>query len=1042
MATTAVDMRGFVCWNPKLIDRVLDTEAMHVPAPLFLATHHPIKMYKETSQSSKGSKYDEEKFYSDFITQEEYIFAAVLGEAGTGKSHLIRWLSSKIQKSENRRVLLIPRSGTNLRRILNDILEGLEGSTFDEYRNRLKQATENMNPMKAREMFASQLAIAIGPTGKHELEQMSDEEEYFSEELHHLFHDPFFRHNLLRDGGIIHKLTDHVLGQNQETERLAERRQFTVEDLPLNLREIENASKLAREVYVELLGDEDLKQQAVDWINKKLNDAIIQMLNFQGADLITLMEDVRASLAELDTELVLLIEDFAVLQGIDLQLLDALLVKPRQIERRRLCNLRVALACTTGYFETLPNTVRSRIEFRVRLDVDTGSSLMSKEHVEQFVSRYLNVLRMSESDLDEWYNSFLDGTTGKEVPSACRMRECPHIEKCHGAFGNEAGRGLYPFNSDSIQVMYRRLFDTQNPQFNPRVMIKDVLKHVLANYTDHIIGGMFPSPALYDHFGGRTKNRLNTLVTENIKKKDVENASRREVLLELWSQNKDLDNLDSAVHEAFDLPLLQISRSETIEQPSDRTRDSEPLKPVKPPDEYEVREAPELDPNFKVLQENIEFLKKWSDGGELPQKLGQLIREPLYKSISANIDWNREFLIVAAMKKIWKPASIGFIRSNRINVKFDFKLPLPNDDIRGTSIALQALLQYKHFGHWKFDNAPEYYRYFTRFLHRWSEEVVKRLKEVRITTETAESWNPVPSAIELLTTAMVMQGDVGSNQSLSEQINGLFSNVRPVHPYRSTEWRKLQNDVGQSLIDTRGVLLERAICTKGSSRQYRIIDAAQIISPLRKVLREGSLTEVMPETEPAEYKSMIKAHRALSNDVVSVIEAERKQLSAWKERVINSLGENPQATEIVAELSNAMQKATEVGIWAGTDANVLKASAQRFKSAPILNTLLQVGLLQEERSVAEQLDRLGRLDLDTVQEVEKFVEDAESFLQKTSDRVERDLAVLQSDQAVQNLGQVKDQITASLEQLCSLLEEGNGGDEHDTHASARTASLS
>lgn len=1039
MATTAVDMRGFVCWNPKLIDRVLDTEAMHVPAPLFLATHHPIKMYKETSQSSKGAKYDEEKFYIDFITQEEYIFAAVLGEAGTGKSHLIRWLSSKIQKSANRRVLLIPRSGTNLRRILNDVLEGLEGSTFDEYRNRLKQATENMSPMKAREMFASQLAIAIGPTGKHELEQMSDEEQYFSEELHHLFHDPFFRQNLLRDGGIIHKLTDHVLGQNQETERLAERRQFTVEDLPLNLREIENASKLAREVYVELLGDEDLKQQAVDWINKKLNDAIIQMLNFQGADLITLMEDVRVSLAEQNIELVLLIEDFAVLQGIDLQLLDALLVKPRQIEGRQLCDLRVALACTTGYFQTLPDTVRSRIEFRVRLDVDTNSSLMSKEHVEQFVSRYLNVLRMNASDLDEWYNSFRDGTVGKEVPSACRMRECPHIEKCHRAFGDESGRGLYPFNSDAIQVMYQRLFDKTTPQFNPRVLIKDVLKHVLANYSEHIAGGLFPSPALYDHFGGRTKNRLLPIVVKDIEKMDIHNASRREVLLELWSLNKDIGNLDSGVHEAFNLPLLQLGPNVVSIQPLARLGSSEPIEPVSPID---VEQNDELDPHYQTLQANLELLKKWSDGGEMPQKLGQLIRDPLYRSISANIDWDGEFLIGTAMKKIWKPASIGFIRSTRISVKFDFKLPLPDDDIKGISIALQALLQFKHYGHWKFDNAPQYYRYFTRFLHKWSREVVKRLKEVRITAESSESWNPVPSAVEVLATAMVMQGDVGLTQSLSEQINGLFSNVRPVHPYRSSMWRKLQNDVCQSLIDTRGALLERAICTKGSSRKYRIIDATQIISPLRKVLREGALTEVMPETEPAEYKTMIKAHRTLTKDIDSAIEAERKHLSAWKERVVNSIGENPQPIELVAELNMAMQKAMEVGIWVGTDANVLKASAQRFKNAPILNTLHQVGLLQEERSVAEQLDRLGRLDLDTVQETEKFVVDAESFLQKTLERVERDLAVLQSDQAVQNLDQVKDQITGSLELLCSLIEEGNGGDEHDTHASARTASLS
>src|SRR5688500_17619471 len=133
----------FVCWAPDRVSRVMDTEALQTPADVFLATHSPIPLFRADLSVPVGggagslSSYSEEHFLRDFLDPPDYAFVSVLGGAGTGKSHLIRWLSTKVVETEARRVLLIPRAGTSLHEIVRQVLAGVEGERFDEYRERL-----------------------------------------------------------------------------------------------------------------------------------------------------------------------------------------------------------------------------------------------------------------------------------------------------------------------------------------------------------------------------------------------------------------------------------------------------------------------------------------------------------------------------------------------------------------------------------------------------------------------------------------------------------------------------------------------------------------------------------------------------------------------------------------------------------------------------------------------------------------------------------------------------------------------------------------
>ena len=138
----------YVCWNLDMVEAVMDVEATHPPEHLFLATHHPISMYRQDLiEGTSKIEYTEEDFLKDFLDPADFAFVPILGTSGTGKSHLIRWLYIRIKSIKKDdlfcRVLLIPKVGTNLKSIIESILEGMVGQEFDEYRLRLRSSSNS-----------------------------------------------------------------------------------------------------------------------------------------------------------------------------------------------------------------------------------------------------------------------------------------------------------------------------------------------------------------------------------------------------------------------------------------------------------------------------------------------------------------------------------------------------------------------------------------------------------------------------------------------------------------------------------------------------------------------------------------------------------------------------------------------------------------------------------------------------------------------------------------------------------------------------------
>ena len=145
-----------------------------------------------------------------------------------------------------------------------------------------------------------------------------------------------------------------------------------------------------------------------------------------------------------------------------------------------------------------------------------------------------------------------------------------------------------------------------SPQgFNPRLLLKDVLKHVLVAYADDLERGQFPPPSLLDHFKGP---KVLPAVTDAVSRRDPNPLTqrRRLALLDLWTDGTRLIDLSPTIHEAFSLPPLGAAPDATqTPGPTDPTSD-DPT-PSAPRPEVQIGLP-------RGAQEKLRLLQEWHSG--------------------------------------------------------------------------------------------------------------------------------------------------------------------------------------------------------------------------------------------------------------------------------------------------------------------------------------------------------------------------------------------------------------------------------------------
>ncbi|RMI92271.1 hypothetical protein BIU87_18960 [Streptomyces sp. ZS0098] len=617
------------CWEAREAPAIIPVEAESTSNGVFLATHTsiPILLRDRVDSAVGGTIVDEHNLRRavEELPADQPIIP-ILGKSGTGKSHLIRWLRINLKPNDATRLIFVPKHRMSLRGILELILEHATSERAAELRAKVAAASDAAaDETTAQLRLRNELAVLVETRGadKDGTPEENDLRVFLAsaEGLPALLGDPVFRRRLLADNGPIARLVREKLsGKGSEDKEDAFG--FTAADLDLSVDDVSKAGADAASVASALASDAPLRDLAAKMLNEQLGPAVSEVFGIGGDDLKQLLVELRLDLHRQGLELLLLIEDFSIFQGIQGGLIDAITLLPT--ETLALCPMRVVMAVTTGYFvNQMPETVYTRT-YKV-FDLELPADKTAPFDPARFAARYLNAVRVGSEEIDK------HRTDERPEPNHCL--QCPVRDKCHQAFGEVEGVGLFPFNRRALDRAIRS--QSKGDAFVARDVLTRVLRPVLQRDQTELDEGRFPSTGFESDFRTGALDILDN-VEDQVRLRtpgDPELSERRVRMVRFWGPGHGPQNLHPTIHEAFailPLPDLITERQTLPHQPSM----PEPVRPLDGTKEPIVVDPPTPPPPPPALKPTlVQAVDEWHSSGKLLQSHRNDLRKIVHSAV-------------------------------------------------------------------------------------------------------------------------------------------------------------------------------------------------------------------------------------------------------------------------------------------------------------------------------------------------------------------------------------------------------------------------
>lgn len=853
-----------ICWEQASVDRILQTEALAGDDAVFLATHFPIKGFEVGGSRAAEISGADEQTLLDALSGDNvrHAFCVVRGEPGSGKSHLIRWLSIQWKRrQENDLVLLVQRADGSLKNTLEQLHQmlPLDGDVSPWMSIAASDGIRFEGRVK---LFHDALGHSLGANF---LEEEKDDLKWCEDRaLSDLLLAPDVRDRWTAPSRIL----DIVSGRDGQ--RNSEMAQFQLEDVRelIHLCQAIEHPKRAHIRFLQKLGAEfeavddpanesrPLSETAPDAVrfiralNERLNPAIQRFLGISPQGLKELFRRLRKKLKEEGRRLVLLLEDITSFQGVDNLLIDVLVTDSQT--RPDECDLISVVGLTPSYFDKfiggLGNIV-ARVTHMIRLGRgDHGfekiTSLESGDSQTRFTAKYLNAVRLGIERLR-------DGTS---VPNACE--HCPDQQACHRSFGSRDGYGLYPLTEIYVTRNYDRLVDPEGKltQQTPRGLLQNLVHPALFHVND-LVRGNYPPPEFpiapiqgATELPGPVRDRLSSIAQG-----DEQLLMRLRLLVGLWgsgsgsvvgSKTEDDEvtfaGIRESVFEAFQLPwpgsaineLPSEAVSKLPESPVDEEK-PEPRSP-RPPKSSANQPSPRAPQSRPIrtgdLDRRLRQLDAWEDKGTLED--APFWNQQVWKAVE-ELPWPQSGIPYYLWRRLYTErlvllAGTGQARAGHLVIpreQWVFRglhgylcLRTPSD---GTDMELML-------------------RYAARFRRKLQQLVVyhmtSRLDSFR--TQSDEPWLPVHTATQMLIARAWLRGDTLPESDESEQWRTILSDepeATSAPRQRVDSWSEFVEITGYSHLKIREVLRDWITLPQALDPGADLVDAATGLRALREL---------------------------------------------------------------------------------------------------------------------------------------------------------------------------------------------------------------
>ncbi|MBZ9803380.1 protein DpdH [Mesorhizobium sp. ES1-6] len=966
-------MRNYLCWEPNAVRQVINPFAEHMPDSLFRAVHSdwnlnvspPVgKSFQEISDAA-WRELTPSEFLADFLREERpHALAAILGETGSGKSHLVHWMRLNIRPDEKHLLLVVPKSGTSLRAIVKMIIEKLPKAEQQSFLDTLQSAGDGtQNRSDQKQQLLNDLAQVIR---EEVLAADADEiEQELVRHLPHLFQDPHMRAtHFLADSTIVAEIIDHIFAPSNAQDRPDKRRSFVDTDLPLGGMDFANASKQARDaMHIIELDPAAYLPLAIKIINRNLDRAVARTLSFSGDRVEELMARLRTHLKSQGKELVLLVEEFARLQGIDRALLQAITSHGDD----RQCKMRSAIAVTTGFFKSVAETAYMRTTHIVDMDRSAGRAegrSVTMSSLGYFASRYLNAVRLGRAEIERWNES---AGPGDNPPSRCA--NCPHRGECHATFGAIDGYGLYPFTPRALWNSASRADSSMPESLNPRILQNDLLVQVLDNYGETITTGNFPPYRLLEKLGGVKMLPLTAQVL--LQNRNPQVFQRWEAFLELYDGSGEIKNLEAPLREAFGVPEIPDAAVAPVIKQGEDDGFSERLMPA-------------------VASREDQAIEAWINGKGLDQTVASQLRPLIFTAIADAIDWDMLGLektsFVGTTGRAFQTNSISFDRQmTQIQEHLQVKIRVPGDLPAAPTVgtALQGLLRAsKQQFRWNFDDGEKMLAAFLDCIEVWSKSVEDQLRKVCAPTP---AWNQAKAALELLCVGAAIGGKIRPDASIAEMIDGAFSSW-------PSECASTANDMRTTyhrLVRGRDKIVSAARAQLSSMKGGQVgamLNPGRIVGAIRDIRQSKWRLGLEPPED--DRSDVAKLYRETRADLASAATAEMAVRQKWLSEMEAAFGPDAIRSTIAATLEGARQAALDAGIGSSNTSKALLDALERLRGTNFDDSILAARALVKQDDALAALAHFGRGRQNAVEAGTALVTSAKAFLDAVDQNLE------------------------------------------------------
>lgn len=1015
--------------GPAPVNACIKNEAETADVAVLLAVHQPSPIMTRDVGSGIEAAVSEDDLLEAFLTDDVpggALLVPITGASGAGKSHMIRWLDAQLQRSAKRdrlHIIRIPKSAS-LRTVVEKILEPLKDNPlYAKARDEMTRAVAEVNVDEAVLTFRAHLEFALKEMGARfeaEFRENRDRSDLRAKMGHAKDLPKLFADAALADhfaDKVLSRIVQRALKGRAETSTPDDDRksQFVAEDLILPHDVDLGQAAQAVKSYFQLnlnTADPTKIRVAVDLLNEAIDPAIGNVFKLQqstgGMTFQDIILAVRKTLLEENKELVLLVEDFAALSGIQDVLLKVCIQEGEYEGRKVRATMRTAIALTDGVL-----SFRDTMFTRAQKEWIVGGREMTEAQIKDatvdLVGAYLNAARWGESELKRLFSASHSGASKDWLPIWRDADESDSTQIALNAFGYSAsGAPLFPFNRQAISAM-AEVHLTKNGAlaFNPRKVINDILRSTL------LLRRLFETQAFpTSEQRGFTPNAWLAGWVSRTNQSDAV-RKRLAAFLSVWGGNPvdetGLSRLPPGLFDAFGLPTPEKLANIGFV-------DAAPIPPVGTiPIELD-RPAPAAAPTSSGQDawttKWTTVLNAWAGGTELGQAEARSIRNALHALLEKAIEWPR-----MRVRKRPIPASSIYIphaRGNPASRRALYVSLSSTDEDGRIRAGLLGALRHEERKSWNYPGADDDYVAATAVVdHLVAQAERLALLDADLQVRTLAQGLLTQARIAGLAPPL-RAGNVNAT------LVGLFASLpaRTEQGFdpnwdtlRATVWNQIAGRSAREVLQSELLGMLAAFQGTTGATPYGL-DSVRLIDSLAA----PDETETNAENISGELHTYIR--QLGDNRVWGQIQPLISKLRTFRADLSAYVDEGFDKATFIKDLEDVVRLLMVTATWPQrADLNLEEFSRRltAFRSAPIVELVDKATIVDEAKldQLAKVLNALGSMDLTNIQRTKSFLEAAESLIDAAQINVDRAYAA--SDQA--NPERIADEIEALLNSI-------------------------